>query len=78
VALWTRSFLPVVGWMVLMAALTLRTAWKARWKRGNWATLLLYGVHSHLQQVPIFFGQIGYVLSKRRGSRKTLVEYRKL
>ena len=74
---WTRSTLPFVLWLALMAALTLRTAWKARWKSGDWGTLLLYGVHSHLQQVPIFLGQTGYWLSRWRGSRRSLVEYKR-
>ncbi len=74
---WTRSILPFVLWLALMASLTLRTAWKARWKSSDWRTLLLYGMHSHLQQVPIFWGQTGYWLSRWRGSRRSLVEYKR-
>ncbi len=72
-----RSLLPVVLWSLLLALLTARTAWRARWKSRDAVTLLLYGVHSHLQQIPIFAGQLEYFLSRRRGQRRGLVEYRK-
>jgi cellulose synthase/poly-beta-1,6-N-acetylglucosamine synthase-like glycosyltransferase len=60
-----------------LLALAVRTAWKARWKSRDGLTLLLYGVHSHLQQVPIFVGQMRYWWNRRRGVRAGLVEYKR-
>jgi hypothetical protein len=66
--------------MLLVAALflllALRTAWKARWKSSDRFALLLYGVHSHLQQIPIFVGQMQFWLNRGRGKRTSLVEYK--
>ena len=65
-----------LGLLAVPGVLVLRTAWKARWKSGDALTLLLYGLHSHLQQVPIFVGQMHYWLNRRRGSLAGLVEYK--
>jgi cellulose synthase/poly-beta-1,6-N-acetylglucosamine synthase-like glycosyltransferase len=63
---------PVTIWMLLLLALAARTAWQCRWKRAPWSTLLLYGLHSHLQQIPIFFGQVQFLLNRN----KALMEYK--
>jgi glycosyltransferase involved in cell wall biosynthesis len=60
-----------------VAALALRTAWKARWKSADTELLLLYGIHSHLQQIPIFAGQVHFWINRRRGLRAGLVEYKR-
>jgi len=70
------------AWPILVVAgaflvVVLRTAWKARWKGGDWVGLGMYGVHSHLQQVPIFFGQVRFGWNRRRGVRAGLVEYKR-
>jgi glycosyltransferase involved in cell wall biosynthesis len=70
------GLVPVALWFVFLMLLSLRSAWKARWKTGNWVTLLLFGFHSHLQQFPICVGQFEYELGKRRGKAKTLIEYK--
>lgn len=41
---------------VLLAALMLRSSWRARWRSSHWPTLLLYGAHSWLAQLPISWG----------------------
>lgn len=58
-----------------LAALAARTAWKARWKSGDRLALALYGIHSHLQQIPIFIGQVTFWMNRRTGRRAALVEY---
>jgi hypothetical protein len=52
--------------------MALRTAWSYRWKPSRWSTLVLYGFHSHLQQIPIFFGQLEFM----RNRDKVLMEYK--
>jgi cellulose synthase/poly-beta-1,6-N-acetylglucosamine synthase-like glycosyltransferase len=71
-----RSIWPLSIVLAALAVLALRTAWKARWKSNDVVALLMYGVHSHLQQIPIFAGQIGFWRDRRRGRRAMLVEYK--
>jgi cellulose synthase/poly-beta-1,6-N-acetylglucosamine synthase-like glycosyltransferase len=72
-----RSFWGIGAVGLFGAALTVRTAWNARWKSDNWFTLLVYGVHSHFQQLPIFVGQMMFSRSRRRGKRIGIVEYKR-
>jgi glycosyltransferase involved in cell wall biosynthesis len=68
----------VLGWLVPPLLLTARTAWKARWKApGQWVLLWLYGIHSHLQHIPILFGQAGYSWDRHSGKQSSIIEYKK-
>jgi glycosyltransferase involved in cell wall biosynthesis len=67
---------PIALWLALLLLLSLHSAWKARWKGSDPWSLTLYGVHSHLQQVPILAGQLQYGLSKRSGKKQRLIEYK--
>ena len=73
-ALWNAWPVTVAAGLLLL--LSLRTAWKARWKSRDWFALLLYGVHSHLQQIPIFLGQRQYARDLSSGQRRGLIEYK--
>ncbi|MFM8333498.1 MAG: glycosyltransferase [Candidatus Methylumidiphilus sp.] len=71
-AAWPLLLVPAVP-----LALALRTARKVAWKApGARATLLLYGLHSHLQQIPIFFGQLACWRDRRRSRQRQLIEYK--
>lgn len=59
-------------WLTLAVRTALRVGWKSR---DPW-TRLLYGVHSHLQQIPILVGQLGYYRDRWRGRRRGLIEYK--
>jgi len=63
---------PFMLWVILLFALAARTAYQYRWKPARWTTLLLYGFHSHLQQIPIFFGQLQFLMN----GNKALMEYK--
>ncbi|WP_139556883.1 glycosyltransferase [Methylotetracoccus oryzae] len=68
-------------WPILLAAtlalgLVLRSAYKARWKSRDLLTLVCYGVHSHLQQIPIALGQLSYWWDHWRGQPRFLIEYK--
>jgi hypothetical protein len=63
--------------LLFFVAISLRSAWKNRWKTNDWIALLLYGVHSHFQQLPIFWGQMRFKANRRRGTRAALVEYKR-
>jgi cellulose synthase/poly-beta-1,6-N-acetylglucosamine synthase-like glycosyltransferase len=71
-----RSSVPLLLALAFYTLIILRSAYKARWKSTNKLTLLLYGVHSHLAQVPIYFGQREYQSNLRKGQRAALVEYK--
>lgn len=67
-----RSPWPITLWILLLLAVAARTAFQNRWKQADWTTLLLFGFHSHLQQVPIFFGQLQFLFNRN----KALMEYK--
>jgi cellulose synthase/poly-beta-1,6-N-acetylglucosamine synthase-like glycosyltransferase len=71
-----KSLLPFAIYCILFALLSIRSAWRASWKTNDRIALLMYGVHSHLQQIPIYFGQLQYKWSRRRGQRLILFEYK--
>jgi glycosyltransferase involved in cell wall biosynthesis len=71
-----KSAWPLLTGLSLFGLIIVRTAWKARWKSRNKTTLLLYAVHSHLQQLPIAWGQMQFALNRRRGVAARLVEYK--
>lgn len=72
----------LTGWrqalaaLALLAVLVIRTAIKTRWKSPSLVTRLLYGVHSHLQQIPIFVGQLQHRSDRRAGRVRGLIEYK--
>jgi glycosyltransferase involved in cell wall biosynthesis len=70
------GLVPVAIWLCLLLLLSLRSAWKARWKRSTPGILLLYGIHSHLQQIPIFMGQLQYELVRMQRKTLKLIEYK--
>jgi len=76
VSLLAFTVIPFLIWLALLLVMSARSAWKSRWKSRHLPGLLLYGVHSHLQQIPICVGQITYSLDQRRGNRRTLIEYK--
>ncbi len=67
---------PIVLLVIFLLALAVRSAWKARWKSKDIVALMLYGIHSHLQQVPIYWGQLQYKWNRRKGKRAMLLEYK--
>lgn len=66
----------IATWLVLFLLLSARSGWRVRWKATNSWTLMLFGIHSQLQQVPIVIGQLKYRLRKRRGASRKLIEYK--
>jgi glycosyltransferase involved in cell wall biosynthesis len=63
---------PFALWFLLLIVMAARTAYQYRWKPAPWTTLMLYGLHSHLQQVPIYTGQLQFM----RNRNKVLMEYK--
>ena len=67
---------PIMLMVGMILLLSLRSSWKARSKSSDTLALLLYGVHSQVQQVPIFMGQMQFWRNRRSGRRSGLVEYK--
>ncbi len=70
------SPMPALVVAAFYTLLAVRSAWKVRWKSSDVWTLLGYGIHSHFQQLPIYFGQLQYELDRRKGTSRGLIEYK--
>lgn len=67
----------LLPWLGVPAIFAVRSASKARWKApGRMLLLLLYGVHSHLQQIPILVGQLIYLRARRSGGQGRRIQYK--
>lgn len=71
-----RSGWPILIPVGLLAGLALRSARRFSWKSEHLPTLFCYGLHSHIQQLPIFCGQLRYWYLRSRGRRQQLLEYK--
>ncbi len=77
-SLLTANFVPFILSVIAVSVLVIRSAFKSRWKADDPATALLYGMHSHLQQIPIFVGQLQYLRDAKSGRKRGLIEYKEL
>lgn len=71
-----RSFVPLLIVIAIVAGLAVRTAVRSRWKKVPLFTRLLHGLHSHLVQIPLLFGQLRYQLDRFSGKTADLIEYK--
>ena len=71
-----RSSIPFLAGALGLATLSIRTALSARWKGASWKTLLLFGLHSHVQQIPVLQGQLRHLLGRWRNENSQLIEYK--
>ena len=67
---------PLALYILIIALLSIRTAIRTAWKADDFATRLMYGAHSHFQQVPILFGQLLFWRDRWIGRRRGLIEYK--
>ena len=77
ISLAAASVVPALLAAGIFGMLAVRTACRARWKCAQWSTLLLYGIHSHVQQIPILWGQLKFHMDRRKGRRRQLIEYKR-
>ena len=65
----------ILPWFALLLFLSASSAWKARSKApGQISLLMLYGLHSQLQQIPILLGQLRYARHARK--QPAQIEYK--
>jgi cellulose synthase/poly-beta-1,6-N-acetylglucosamine synthase-like glycosyltransferase len=70
------SIVPIVGAITIIGALAIRTAIRSRWKVAALDTRLLYGLHSHLGQIPILIGQLKYLCNRLNARTAGIIEYK--
>jgi hypothetical protein len=67
----------MLPWFTLLIVLAARSAWKARSRApGQKSLLMLYGIHSQLQQIPILVGQLRYFRDRHSGKQRAQIEYK--
>jgi glycosyltransferase involved in cell wall biosynthesis len=71
-----HSPIPIATAVAIIAVLAIRTALKFRWKTDDPAAILLFGLHSHLVQIPLLFGQLKYQRDRFTGRTSKLIEYK--
>lgn len=71
-----HSIVPFAIFAVAAFALFARTALKTRHRTNSLKLLLAYSLHSHLQQIPILFGQVRYHKQRRQGGDAAIIEYK--
>lgn len=72
------SLLPILLFLLVAFALFARTALKVRSRTNSVKLLAAYSVHSHLQQIPIFVGQLRYRRQRQRGGNAAIIEYKSI
>ena len=70
------SFTPFFIAASLFWAAAIRSAYKARWKSPNFLTLVLYGLHSQFQHIPIFLGRVFYQYNQLQKRSTKDIEYK--
>lgn len=71
-----RSWLPFGLFAAIAIAVGTRTTARAVGKTRSPRLLAAYALHSHLQQIPILFGQLHFWRQRRAGRRSGIMEYR--
>jgi cellulose synthase/poly-beta-1,6-N-acetylglucosamine synthase-like glycosyltransferase len=72
-----HSVIPIAAGVAIVAVLAIRTAIRFRRRTANLTTLLLFGLHSHLVQIPLLFGQLKFRRDRLAGKSAELIEYKK-
>jgi hypothetical protein len=72
----TRSFAPLFIAAAIITLLAVRTAIRSHWKRAPLLTRLLHGLHSHVVQIPLLFGQLKFELDSFSGRSAEPIEYK--
>ena len=71
-----RSLVPLLVVIAIVSSLAVRTAIRSQWKKAPLSMRLLHGLHSHLIQIPLLFGQLRYRRDHLRGKSAELIEYK--
>lgn len=71
-----RSWVPILLFAVVALLLWGRTGAKAMKKTHRPGVLVAYSLHSHLQQIPLFLGQLRFWMGRARGRGSALIEYK--
>lgn len=75
VLLWLSPGL-AVAMLLVASGLVTRTAVRSRWKSTDRVTVCFYALHSHVQKIPSFLGQLAWYKAQRHHTVLELVEYK--
>ena len=75
-SMWRHTWLPVFAFVVLAVLAVARSGRSMRHKSVNWELPIAYGMHSHLQQIPILIGQARFWLKHGQHAEPRLIEYK--
>ncbi len=75
-SLLTRRWWPIVGVTAFWTALIVRTVGRGKWKTPDLHSRIVYAFHSHLQKIPLAWGQLTYAKDRWKGERRGLIEYK--
>ncbi len=76
ISILVHSIMPLAFFLLAAFALFARTALKTRHRASSIKLIIAYSLHSHLQQIPILFGQIRYRKQRRQGGNAAIIEYK--
>ncbi|HEY0795131.1 MAG TPA: glycosyltransferase family 2 protein [Acidisarcina sp.] len=71
-----RSWIPLFIFVLLTALLWGRTGLRTAGRTASVSALIIYSIHSHFQQIPVFIGQVKYWMGWARGQGSALIEYK--
>jgi cellulose synthase/poly-beta-1,6-N-acetylglucosamine synthase-like glycosyltransferase len=73
-----RSWIPVSVFALAAVVLWSRTGVRAASRVKSAWVLIVYSIHSHLQQIPVFLGQLRFWTGRARGRGSALMEYKEM
>jgi cellulose synthase/poly-beta-1,6-N-acetylglucosamine synthase-like glycosyltransferase len=73
-----RSWLPLLIFLLAAALLWVRTGIRAVGRAQSLKVLIAYSISSHLQQIPVFIGQLRFLRGRARGHGSALIEYKEI
>lgn len=71
-----NTIFPLLFFLAAFVVMALRTAMRIHRHSSSLSLSLLYGLHAHLQHIPIFFGQLAYLRDKARERYSAAMGYK--
>lgn len=69
------TFYPLSLYVIINTMLIFRT-FLIKISNHSWKTAFLYGIHAHFQHIPMFFGQLSFLINQKRAINRDIIEYK--